>query len=69
MTLVLYLLQVFALFLYPELHLTSLQLQVVLTLPPSLKQQVQKLRVQPHTHRRRKRKLTSGRSLEVWLVA
>jgi hypothetical protein len=69
--LILYLhkLQVFALFLFLELHLTSLQLQVVPTLPPSLKQQVQQLRVQLHTHRRRKRKLMSGRSLEVWLVA
>ena len=58
-------LQVFALFLFPELHLILLQLQVVPTLAPSLKQQVQQLRVQLHTHRRRNRKLMSGRSLVV----
>ena len=71
MTLVLYLrkLQVFALFLYLELHLTSLQLQVVPTLPPSLKQQIQQPRVQLHTHRRRTRPLIQGRLLEVLLVA
>ena len=67
MVLVLYLrkLQVFALFLFLELRLTSLQLQAVPTLPPSLKQQIQQLRVQLHTHRRRKRKPMSGRSLVV----
>ena len=54
-------LQVFALFLFLKLHLTTFQ--VVPILPPSLKQQVQQLR-----HYRRKKKLILGRSLEASLV-